>query len=62
MLSDFNVTSQLKFAVMNFRRIYEDNRSLPKDADLKSKFNICNPKINTIFISDVFIVGLDPLA
>ena len=31
---------QLKITDINFRRIYEDNRSLPNDTDLKFKFKI----------------------
>ena len=40
--------TQLEVTDTNFRPIHEDNRSLPNDADLKSKFNIC--KIDVKFI------------
>ena len=32
------IKSQLEISDINFRRIYEDKRSLPNDADRKSKF------------------------
>ena len=59
---------QFKITDIHFRRIYEDNRSLPNDADLKSKVKIfymgvdcifedidfmSNPKINFIFTFEV---------
>ena len=45
------IKTQLEITDINFRRIYEDNRSLQNDADRKSKFKIC--KINFILISEV---------
>ena len=33
--------TQLEVADTHFRPIHEDNRSLPNDADLKSKFKKC---------------------
>ena len=56
---------ELEITDINFRRIYEGNRSFPNDADLKSKFKIfnigvdyiknfmSNPKRNIIFIAEV---------
>ena len=40
--------SLLKITDTKFRHIYEDNRSLPNDADRKSKFKICKMDVNFI--------------
>ena len=42
------IKRQLEITDIHFRRIYEDNRSLPKDADRKSKFKICKIDVNFI--------------
>ena len=44
------IKRQLKITDINFRRIYEDNRSLPNDTDLKFMFKIFN--MGVVFIKD----------
>ena len=46
--SFLNIKRQLEITDINFRRIYEDNRSLPNNADRKSKFEICKMDVNFI--------------
>ena len=45
-LSYFNC--QLDFTVINFWRIYKENRSLPNDVDLKSRYKIFNVGVDFI--------------
>ena len=59
------IKTQLEVTDTNFRPIHEDNRSLPNDADRKSKLKVCkmdvtliynfmrNPKMNFILLSEV---------
>ena len=42
------IKTQLEVTDTNFQPIHEDNRSLPNDADLKSKFKICKMDVNFI--------------
>ena len=49
-----NIKRQLEITDINFRRIYEDNRSLPNDTDLIFKFKIFHMDVDFIsnFIND----------
>ena len=51
------IKRQLEITDINFRHIYEDNRSLPIGTDLKFKFKIFNMGVDFIynFISDTKI-------
>ena len=42
------IKRQLEINDINFRRIYEDNRSFPNDADRRSKLKICKMDVNFI--------------
>ena len=42
------IKRQLEITDINFRRIYEDNRSFPNGTDLKFKFKIFNMGVNFI--------------
>ena len=42
------IKTQLEVTDTNFRPIHEDNRRLPNDDDLKSKFKICKMDVNFI--------------
>ena len=39
------IKTQLEITDTNFRQIHEDNRSLPNDAHLNSKFKICEAQL-----------------
>ena len=44
----FLIKRQVEITDINFRPIHEDSRSLPNDADQKSKFKMCKMDVNFI--------------